>query len=356
MTILTQPSAVCFSSGFGVIKLQLAAGESSVAVKVLMGATEVLSESYVPDSLLQVTISDLGDVLINWLRDYRNAGVLLSQQTNWADFTIQLTTTATTSLTIRVIACAPELSASASDFINSRFLTLCFGEKFTALGRTEIVAFYTTETSPANCTISLRYKHNTTGAIYTTTSTRALVGTGNVRLVNVSPGLFSLANYTLVYYAAVHGARVQKFAVDVRPVMHSRHFVFRNSFGVEETFTCVGINESETKVERSFGYAAGKYRSFKNNPVKEFTVNTGVLTQAQAEWIEDLFSSNEVAVYTSAGVVVPVTIISETVKRSSATDELPAFEFKYRIQIDKPRLEVPASGGIFDDTFDYTFS
>lgn len=60
--------------------------------------------------------------------------------------------------------------------------------------------------------------------------------------------------------------------------------------------------------------------------------------------------------YTSAGVVVPVTILSESVKRSSAPDELPAFEFKYRIQIDKPRFEVPASGGVFDDTFDHTFS
>lgn len=356
MTILVQPPAVCFSSGFGDIKLQLAAGESSVAVKVLFGATEVLSESYVPDALLQVTISDLGDVLVNWLREVRGSGVLLSQQTNWADFTVQLTTTATTSFTTRVIACVPELSATASDFINARFLTLCFGEKITALGRTEIVAFYTTESSPANCTISLRYKHNTTGAIYNTTSSRALVGTGNVRLVNVSPGLFSLANYTLVYYAAVHGARVQKFAVDGRPALHARHFVFRNAFGVEETFTCVGIQESETKVDRSFGYASGKYRSFRNNPVKEFTVNTGVLTQAQADWIEDLFSSSEVAVYTSAGVVVPVTILSESVKRSSAPDELPAFEFKYRIQIDKPRFEVPASGGVFDDTFDYTFS
>jgi hypothetical protein len=133
-------------------------------------------------------------------------------------------------------------------------------------------------------------------------------------------------------------------------------FIFLNSFGVKETFVPSGLINRENKYENSFGVFAGKYRKYFVELNKLYTANSGIIDDNHANLLEDLFLSKDVFLISSAGIEKEVTIEEPKANRSSAIDELPAYEFKYRLSKINHHEFVTGRSRIFDDTFDYTFN
>jgi hypothetical protein len=118
----------------------------------------------------------------------------------------------------------------------------------------------------------------------------------------------------------------------------------------------MGLLNRENKYEPLFGVFAGNYRRYNVDMVKEYTSNTGVLSESMASMVEDLFMSRDVRLL-SFGEEKEATILEATLKRSSAREELPSFEFKFRLAGQNQHdFKAPSRDRIFDDTFDYTFN
>ena len=108
------------------------------------------------------------------------------------------------------------------------------------------------------------------------------IGSGTVKYLDVSPSIFKAQGKQLLYYTVTLGERSMKYEIDYTPFLQETHFVYRNCFGVEDTFTCVGEAASEGKFERYYATFGGGYKNFKRKNLREYTVNTGLLTQAAA--------------------------------------------------------------------------
>jgi hypothetical protein len=122
-----------------------------------------------------------------------------------------------------------------------------------------------------------------------------------------------------------------------------------------ETFIPAAITTRENKYECKFGQFSGLYRKYFAEAVKNYMASTGILTGYMADRTEDLFPSRDVFPLTGVGAVKETVIEESTVKRSTAPDELPAFEFKYRLSKFNRHEYMLLKDGIFTLPFACTF-
>ena len=125
---------------------------------------------------------------------------------------------------------------------------------------------------------------------------------------------------------------------------------------MKETFVPAAVTLRENKYENKFGTFNGKYRKYNVEAVKKYTAGTGVMTGAGADWLEELFMSKDVFTLSEAGTEKEIVIEEAAVKRSTAPDELPAFEFKYRLSKFNQHEYILSENRIFDDTYNYMFN
>lgn len=111
-------------------------------------------------------------------------------------------------------------------------------------------------------------------------------------------------------------SEVRTFELDDRTYLHKKTFIFRNSFGLMETFTATGesIKEAEYDsliVNRHRGWSiSSKYPDSKKSSVAEtlkFTVNSGWITREENDWLRELLLSKEVY-EVSGDILYPVVI------------------------------------------------
>jgi hypothetical protein len=334
--ILQQPDSLCFSSAVKDIVLW---ADSDVEVIFTTGTDDgFLSEVYTPDRDGKIYIRDLGKLLGNYipktsLRQYFEIWMMSGY-----DGAVVETT---------VLYCKAELDITAADFLPNRFLTLLPEEKITYAGATEFLSLYTSEAE----TLTIKARR-LSGEIET--KTLAIDAVNAITTVDASPAALFDAPEEISYYVLTAGARNMTFYIKPELPPEYTQFVFLNSFGVKETFIPAAITTRENKYENKTGYFSGKYRRYFSEVVKTFTANTGILTGGMADWIEDLFLSRDVYQLTGAGVEKEIVIEESTVKRSTAQDELPAFEFKYRLSKLNHHECSLKKNRIFDGTFDYT--
>lgn len=352
MNFLRQPDSFCFTSGVGDIIIQLTGSEEFVDFSIRLGSVVVLpQERYYPDASRVVTISDVGELLSHWLREDKAIAFLLKRQETVLDFTFVYNATTKSH---RVMRCDVDFDVTAAYFCGKAFLNLMFSSKETHVARRETLAFYSATAQPPVATVTASYLSG--NAVVEEVFQRPLVGIGPVWYVDVSPRLFVKADRQLLFYTVEEEGRTMRYEIARTPFLQQTHFVYRNAFGIEDTFTCVGEAGSKGVYERYYATLNGSYKNFKRKNLREYSADTGVLSQAQAYCVDDMFSSEEIWLYDESGLIKEVVILDQKVERSSLPDEMPRFEFTYRLTQSNQRYKTVLPRNIFDATFDRSFN
>lgn len=146
---------------------------------------------------------------------------------------------------------------------------------------------------------------------------------------------------TVVSYEVTIADQTRVFVVDYTPYRQHRFLVFRNSLGGFDTLACTGEADESTEVERKQSNrvydAENPYRvqkvEFFNEHSELVKVNTGWLSPAEKNWLNDLLISTEV--YEIRGnKQQPVLIKNKSIDRSWRIYEPGSIEIEFeRINI-----------------------
>lgn len=307
---------------------------------------DVLEESFTPDKDMKIFIPDLHSVIDDCLIDTPVNDFLFTFMVNKDSV----------SYPSRIIRSRAELEIGARSFVANHFLTLLNGTKIIRPDSLEYVSVYALQEE--SYTISATYR-DSSGWYYNKEIAGNVVLPDRVSLIDVSPVNFADEGGVLVSYTVRCGDRKQLYKIDRLSLPSPLSVLFNNNFGVIETFSIGGLLKWEPKFTNSMGSIRGEYKNYTLKYHREYTANTGIMSQHIAEWLEwELFTSLEVFTIKNSMLHKKITITDQKVERSSDSSELPAFEFTYRLSqsiqdvvdfSDKLKR-------IFDKSFDYTFN
>ena len=355
-TILKQPSGLSFTGTMDDLSFKTSAVALDVilTVKSSYGTEKVISETYYPDSSGTITLSDLGDLLEPYCRQYGSITV----SAEYADVDAEGTkgTSYTTELGT-VLFGTVDVQESASAFCDAHFLTILNGPKETAYGRTECLSAY----SATSLTVTATVYSSTTKATSSKTATLSAINTtGSVSDFNVSASAVASAvgiasGETLLGYVCTAGSRSQEYIVIEDEIPPSPAMCFLNSFGCWEYIYCTGTHTKDSKYERSSARVSGMTRNYKITETREFKAKTGVLNEAMADWADDLFRSQSVYLFNGGKMGKEVVITDSKSEITNEDDNMPSFEFTWQYSQKLHNIMDVERERVFDATFDYTF-
>lgn len=296
-----------------------------------------------------ISLDDLGGLLTAYARQQLVLNVTISV----SEKNSSGTEVATKTFAFTVLYSECDVDTTAESFYNSHFLSILMGPKETAMGRLEYLHYYGSDSATATA----YYDDGSEAQIAVT----VVGGNDNYRTCDVSPARFASAGKTLVSYFVKAGSRSQTYNVRPEVLDCAPILIFSNSFGVQELIYCTGTHEVDPKFERSSARFGKMKRNYDIRETRTFKADTGVLTWAMADWLDDLFRSKEVYVLNIYGGVPTVgrevTLTDSKSVRSNEDDELPRFTFSYEYaQRNHNVLDSHRAGRIFDNTFDFTFN
>ena len=326
------------------------------------GDSEKVYEEYLyPDDSGIITLSDI-DLLIEpyaekWLVFGLEVKVIEQLVNRNSDGEDTVTASNTDTLSCTVVSCkANILNITASDWCNTRFLTLIQGTRQTAIGWREFLCFIGSDTAycMAMYDDGTSQRHDVT-----------VMASGDYQMIDVSPAEFTAAGKVLVSYAIYAGQRSQNYEVlpgmgeEVAPAL-----IFWNSFGVQELAYCTGEHQMVSSFDRKQARIGRKKRAYNIEEKETFKADTGILSYPMANWWREVFRSKDVKVlpYQNGGVIleeegIPVVISSEKAELSNEADYMPRYTFEYEYADRNHNVwDNRREGRIFDNTFDYTFN
>lgn len=254
-----------------------------------------------------------------------------------------------------VVCCHADFGEeTAEHYLDHHFLSILQGKKTTALGRLEILPVQGVGMS-ATCTAT--YSDGTTA----TFEVGAYLVQSHFTEYDVSPSHFVTVGKTLTSYTVSVGSRTQEYELDLAQPDCAPILIFENSFGVEEVVYCTGLHKVTPSYKRSAAYIGRHQRNYRIDETRAFKADTGPLTTAMANWLDDLFRSRFVRVANLYdGSVVPdkeVLITDSKSEMSNDDAEIPRFSFTYQYaQRNHNVVQMQRAGRIFDNTFDNTFN
>lgn len=337
-----------FSSNFQEIILSAVKSDVSfiLSKKNSSGAyIVILSEIYVPDNDSKVYILNLSKIIADNISSSSYSEFRFSFKNREDSFLYSS----------KVILSRAEININAALFVENHFLTLMQGDKTIQADSLQFLSLYVT--TPVVVKYAARYRDregnytNESGIMENLTVIDCVVSLG------ISPSFLEKEGYDLVKFAIIAGDRTATFLIDGYSRPSKLELIFVNNFGVSETFAVMGTIDRENKYTNELGYMRGKFKKYNVETIIEHTVNTGILDQYTADWIEDLYTSENVWIAKGNFYWKEITIIESTVKRSSLQSELPSHEFKYRLsQSNQVVIDFNQALRRFDDSFDYTFN
>ncbi|MBQ3700829.1 MAG: hypothetical protein II886_13145 [Prevotella sp.] len=327
---------------------------SSSAVKAEVTLTNLnTGDVYFKETLWPVsgfvTLTDIGRLLEPFARASLVIPLQVAvRQLSSSDSTVK---TGTSSATILFSLC--DVGMTASEFYGSRFLTILDGPKVTAQGRLEYLHYYGSDA--ASCVAV--YSDGTTA----TFTPQAIAGNGSYTTIDVSPSNFVRSGKTLVCYSVTAGLRSQQFQMDLRNPDCAPILIFDNSFGVQELLYCTGTHRVEPTYERKQARIGKNLRNYSIRETRTFHADTGILNTAMAQWVDELFRSQEVYVVNIVGgypdIGKEVVITDSKSEITNDDDYLPSHTFSYQYaQRIHNVIQTTRAGRIFDNTFDATFN
>ena len=249
-----------------------------------------------------------------------------------------------------------DVGEAASEFYNSRFLTILEGDKVTALGRRELLWYYGQTTA----SVTREFSDGTTASM------NARSGTSNPHYtcIDASPDWYTAEGKTLVAYTVQAGNRTQRYVIDQNQPDCAPILEFYNSFGVWEQIYCTGTHKVAPEYQRASARFNGRLRNYRIRETRKFEGDTGILNRAMANWADELFRSDEVYVLNfidgavqsnDAGKEVVITDSKSEVTNDD--ENLPRFTFTYQYAQRIHNVLTPGRvNRIFDNTFDFTFN
>ena len=167
------------------------------------------------------------------------------------------------------------------------------------------------------------------------------------------PNAEKLVSYTLEYKNRFSTT----YITDEIPTIS---FTFKNCFNVEETIYLNGVTTTKTKVNRSMAISQGRHSFYDQSVDKTYEVETAPLTQAEAEWVEQLFMSHSVRLGTALdSSTLPKVIITESTCEIDDNDEqLHKVKFTWQFEEQRPHLHAQlkdSDSRIFTEPYNHTF-
>lgn len=328
--------------------LSFSIGGYRAQVSITVGGDTVYDEKLYPAGG-SITLSELGLLLVGYARQLLVADIVANIREEDSDSNV----IDTASVSFTVIYCEADLGTTAADFTTNHYLSILMGDKVTAPGRLEYLHYIGTEAASAT-------------AVYTDGSTAAfdlspVAGNGNYQMIDVSPAQFNAAGKTLALYTVTAGNRQQQFTIDYDVPDCAPILIFENSFGVDEIIYCTGTHQVAPTYERSTMRQKGKLKNYNIEETRTFKADTGILTTAMANWVDELFRSQYVRVvniYNGVATVGKEVVITESKSEFTNDDDaLPRATFSYRYaQRVQNVIQLQRAGRIFDNTFDMTFN
>lgn len=297
----------------------------------------------------QITLSELGRLLLGYARQKLVLSVVVDIVEEFEDSD----TTNEQTVSCTVIYCEADFGTTAEDYITNHYLSILQGDKLTALGRLEYLHYIGTDTASVTA-----YYTDGTSAYFSLTS---VAGNDNYQMIDASPSQFVATGKTLALYDVAAGSRKQRFIIDYDAPDCAPILIFENSFGVDEILYCTGTHTVAPTYERSTMRQRGKLKTYNIEETRTFKADTGILSTAMSNWVDELFRSQYVRVlniYDGVPTVGKEIIITESKSEFTNDDEaLPraTFEYQYSQRIQNV-IQLQRAGRIFDNTFDMTFN
>lgn len=138
-------------------------------------------------------------------------------------------------------------------------------------------------------------------------------------------------------------------------------FTFKNCFNVYEEIYLNAVTTTKTEVNRSMAISQGRHSFYDQSVDKTYEVETAPMTQAEAEWVEQLFMSHSVRLGTATDPdTLPEVIITDSTCEIDDNDEkLHKVKFTWQFVEHRPHLQTSARTDeqrIFTEPYNHTFN
>ncbi|GAB6122287.1 hypothetical protein [Dysgonomonas termitidis] len=345
------------SADYGDIILDSVSG--NVDVIVVIFGREVLHETYSPDTEGKVYIRDIGALAMSY--DPVQDIVLEEGQDGTfirVDFLIRELPDPDPTIicSVFIYRCDAETGGTLDTHLLTDMPLSRVIEKQVQPRGWEFVSFY----GPGEIIVQALYIGEDDDVQQQITIGTVPTNDGTYYRYDVSPGVIAsrcgiTVDRLISYEVGKQGSETIRFIVNNLPVKNETAFIFRNTFGAQETFTCTGDATTEEKWTRDFGNIGRKQRQISRDVERGITVNTGHIDRGTVALLEDLLNAQQIRLLED-GILREVTIMQETVKVTSRKDDMASIEFKYRYASNN-QLQARIEGGrIFDHTFDDSFN
>lgn len=343
ISLITEIPAFILLSSLG--DLSFTTDQAQATVTLSCGSSQILSETFVPDSTKNVTIYALADLLEPSL-----------SENPMAQFSLSIDDGSSLTRTFYVLF---SRAVATSSFVQDFFLsTALSGVKYTFPEATELLFLTSGEpdaTSSIAITAEVIYWNETTQQLQKSTrSVGSVVANKVVGYVDVSPRKFASDSLRLVSYTVYAGNRVQKYQM-MWEYERPTTFVFRNLFGCMEYVHLFGSQDIQHEITRSTAIVNHRNQIYKALDYPSWTVKSGYTDPVNMRIMQDLLGSDTVQMFLDS---TPVDVII-TDHKTTISDDMTAYpELELTVQQVVPNrkiLNLPSTG-IFDDSFDDTFN
>ena len=333
-----------FPGEFDTIRFQEVGGPMTFRVACEDAAIDLLLS---PDEKQCVVVEDFAPVL----RDFTAHGMPRVCTLTWDGGQKAFT----------VLPCRCDVEDPAADFCPLHFLTPQGRTKRTYRGALELLTLFSPggEERPA-FSVTLSWWNEENGTFLNTTMTEGEVGGASeiaqgLWQIDVSPNRFAIPKegYALHSYAVCAGRREKKYVLTPSMDAVPLTLVFKNAFGLFDTFHLFGNVQKELKPTRSSATFSGKFSNYLVKAVPEFTAQTGVLRQEDEALFADLCSATEVRLRSIDGT--EVTIVDNDLKILNDAYEPQQGSISFRYAGRGAILHRTAPFRTFGDTFDATY-
>lgn len=325
-TLISYPSALCLAGNISPVRVS-AAGLFTFRLK--KGSTVLLEEDYVPDASGQAEI-DIRDIILADLSLSLPDADVYKQASASGSYTL---TTDTDSKSFRAVLGGIDRPATdAATFLEANFLTWQPQIKSVAYNQPEWLSFYVWSSQTVlkarfylkggtasdivvaqgadfdpNCIYSVNVQFSRIWSL----------GTGDrygMFDVWVEDGSGKVYTYTQRYVLDASG--------DVRTVL-----VARNSLGGIDTFSFHGDMERAAEADHTNVMYGDAMLSGLIDLSRTYTVNTGILSRHERDWVWDLQRSTQAWVLMD-GALRPVVMLAPTVTASMLEDSTGTVDFR----------------------------
>lgn len=343
MAIYTTPTfnEYMFASEFSPLQIT-GVSTQEMSLVITSGGNTVFSNTYIPDDDGTVTIYDLDKVL--------SANIAKIE----SEFTFLMNGTQLGELDVHVVKCTAAVAEPAQSFLSKHFLTPCFAERNTTMGRYEMLSLICTEESAQVLVECIYYKSD--GTVYSESSILA----EDINIWNemdVSPDLFRKEGEQLVYYVVKCGKRSQAYRVLDYVPKPDPAIIFRNCFNVWETLFFTGTKEVSPTYTRSQANINGATRNYNINEVISYKANTGPLRPGMEALVRDLANSKEIFILNpDRSLGDELTITDSDLKYTNEPQEIIDLSITFRrSKRSNSIVELPYRPHVFDKSFDDTY-